>query len=434
MSWPDVQYGPPVAPPADFEHYTLPEHSIKPLQLLHRHPLDERLVFYERPHVYTVDGVPTTASVTAVAHSHQAPFVASEAIGLMKQSRTQAWPRSEYVRDLRSGLEDWTSERGALLVSQGKTVASLGPGTLAPASDVRAALRATCVRGAQLEGAEEYTFERENTSEEITQGWSRKGKLASAKGTEGHWLAECYFNGLPCRWWEPELRIVLSFVKRFMAGNRLVPFNTEKEIVCLDADLAGSIDLILFEPATGKHHIVDHKRSDKLKRGLRGFGKMRAPLNHLDDCDGASYALQTSIYRYILERDYGMTIGELVLLSIHPDAPYTTAVPYLQEEVAYLMETRMELVRARRAVATGNADFRCALTGAPLVDAVRLADGRLAMEKAAQVSELQYEPADSVRNAFEAAVRALVRPTILRRCTSWRKRMPEDGLTPFAVS
>jgi len=46
---------------------------------------------------------------------------------------------------------------------------------------------------------------------------------------------------------------------------------------------------------------------------------MRAPFAHLDDCKGAAYALQTSLYQYILERDYGMTIGERVLLSLHPD-------------------------------------------------------------------------------------------------------------------
>ena len=56
-------------------------------------------------------------------------------------------------------------------------------------------------------------------------------------------------------------------------------------------------------------HIVDHKRSDKLQRDLRGFGKMTGDFAHLDDCKGAGYALQTSIYQYILERDYGMTIG-----------------------------------------------------------------------------------------------------------------------------
>ena len=57
--------GPPTKPPEDFQSgYVLPVHSEKPLQRLHRHPLDDRLVFFEKPHVYTFDGAPTSTSVT----------------------------------------------------------------------------------------------------------------------------------------------------------------------------------------------------------------------------------------------------------------------------------------------------------------------------------------------------------------------------------
>ena len=128
-----LQSGPPPPPPAGFDdNYVLPEHSEKPLQALHFHPLDERLVFYERPHVYTVDGVPTSVSVTGLAHEFDQPFVAAEAIAAMKRSKRQAWPRLEFVTEPRPIVDegDWNPALGALQVIDGQTVAAVHPHSL----------------------------------------------------------------------------------------------------------------------------------------------------------------------------------------------------------------------------------------------------------------------------------------------------------------
>lgn len=437
--------GPPPAPPDDYDAgYVLPQHSEKPLQLLHPHPLDARLVFYEEPHVYTFDGVPTSLSSTGLAHAHQPPFDGPAAIGMMRTSRTQAWPRLEYVVDARPLAEGgWTPARGALRVRDGKTVAVAQPDTLyagATHENLLALLGATSLvrKGDVDPGVREdevYTFARENTDVETLEGWAQKGRIASHMGTEAHYGAELLFNGLPMRWWDPDMRVLCDFCREHMLPRGLVAYRTEMEVVCADADLAGSIDLLVRDPASGVVHIVDHKRTDKLRASLRGFGKMSAPFAHLDDCKAAGYAIQVSIYQYILEREYGMAIGDRILLSLHADAPFVTSVPYLKAEVAYLMESRFALVRARRAAAAAEPRFACALTGAPAVDAVRLADGRVAMEKAALVrGEAGYAPDGETRAAFEAAVEARREPVALDASgvLPWRRRMPEGGIPPFA--
>ena len=204
-----------------------------------------------------------------------------------------------------------------------------------------------------------------------------------------------------------------------------------------EADLAGSIDLVLYEPATRLHHIVDFKLSDKLRGQMRGYGKMSAPFAHLDDCKGAAYALQTSIYQTILQREYGMRFGKRILLSLHPDAPFVTSVPFLEEEARYLLETRVALRKAREAVARADpAEYACALTDAPLVDAVVLDDGRRVMEKIALVRELPHSVDASRRAAFDAAVDAelaAMPPTefFAEACVPWRRAVPADGLPPF---
>lgn len=434
------EQGPPTKPPEDYskEGYVLPVHSEKPLQRLNMHPLDKRLTFYEKPHVYTFDDTPTSTSVTSLAHQFERPFDGPVTIAGMRTPKRQAWPRLEYTVDPQPATErSWRPGLGALLHWDGNTIAAVQPHNLtsvATQEDLMAVLQAATLKRYQDTDFTEdpllYTFEREETEEEILNKWTAKGQLASAMGTEAHWLAECYFNGVPTRWWDPEMQIVTDFARTHLAPRGIVGFNTEKEIVCQDADVAGSIDLLLYEPSKGIHHILDFKRSDKLSQQMTGFVNMKAPLNHLQDCKGAAYALQTSIYQYILERDYGMTFGDRILLSIHPDNPYFTSVPYLRAEVEFIMQNRFNLVKARRAARDAHPEkFTCALTGAPLFEAVKLEDSRMVMEKAALAKEMPYTVDESMREAFEAEVATHMVDAVLdrKRCTSWRHLAPAPG-------
>lgn len=284
------------------------------------------------------------------------------------------------------------------------------------------------------EDLEFFSFTRELSAYEITKKWKRKGMLTSHMGTEAHYQAELMFNGLPFRYWEPESKVLIDFVKEFLVPKGIKTYATEKEIVCVDADVAGSIDAIVYEPATGLYHIIDYKRTDKLQKDLRGYGKMNFPFSHLDDCKGAGYGLQLSLYQYILERDYGFPIGERILLSLHPDQPFATSVPYLKAEVEYIMKKRFALVEARKKVAS-DVRFKCCLTGAPAVDAVILNEGNgVAMEKAAIVSSELYQPAEELRIEFETRVQDVLENVYMDKvdCISWRRRMPEKGIVPFA--
>ncbi len=145
------QLGDPPPEPIDYDDgYCLPSHCEKPLARLHSHPLDARLRFYEAPHVYTFDGVPTTISVTALAHEFEKSFVARDAIASMKMARAQAWPRLEYVHNARPfDASAWTPETGVLRVHHGRTVAVVHPhsleGTTTPEKSVHVMLRAARV-------------------------------------------------------------------------------------------------------------------------------------------------------------------------------------------------------------------------------------------------------------------------------------------------
>lgn len=437
--------------PVDYEDgFVLPQHYTKPLQaLLGDDKYSKNLRFFEEEHIYTYLAVPMSTSVTPLAHQFEDEFNADAAISSMQFSRSQAWPRKSYVTDLKKlsvcDTDILPANVGALLEVGGLTVASFSAHSMMPnmtVEQIKELLCTSTVKSCEVlpepDELQFFTFARGMNAQEIKDMWKKKGLLARNKGTDAHFQAELFCNGLPCRWWEPEMEVLINFVKEHVIPNGLVVFNTEKEIVCADADVAGSIDLILYDPVKELYHILDHKRSDKLKQDLRGYRKMKRPMTHLDSCKGAGYALQTSIYQYILERDYDMKFGDRVLLSLHPDAPFVTSVPYLHEEAKYIIDTQIACVQARRAVAEQNPKFRCALTDAPLVNAVRISDGRLVMEKVAQLRNAQYVPETTVREAFDRLVQEelkQLKPPVgmdRGRLTSWRALVPESGSTPFA--
>jgi len=434
-----VQEGEPPPLPEDFERgFVLPEHYEKPLQRVHSHALDSRLTFYAGPHVYTLDGVPTSDSVTSQAHRFETDFDGPAAIQSMKMSKRQAWPRLEYALDTAPFEgEVLPGDMGVMAVQDGKTISVCHRHNMAPGASLLPYLRSAMVKGVDWDEdeVELFSFSRGMEETEILKRWSDNATILCNKGTYAHYMGELLMNGMPTRECG-EMDVLVDFCRRYLIPRGIVAYNTEKEIVCRDADLAGSIDLIVFDAERGIHHLVDYKRSDKLESQLRGFGskKMKRPLNHLADCKGAGYALQLSLYQYILERDYGMTIGDRVLVSLHPEHPFSTSVPYLREEVAYIMECRYKLVAARRAVVEAHPNMVCGLCGGPLVDAVRLEDGTLAMEKMAQVRDLPYSPDESTRAAFAELVDTMRGPDPPlggSKRNSWNDLMPTSGLGPF---
>ena len=428
--------------------YTLPAHTEKQLSLLRGQIGKTEIVFHEIEHVYECGEwgkgkkAPASSSVTPIAHSLEKEFVKEEGLRLAKESKRQAWPRLEYVVSplpLNRSKEGWNYKKGILITRGGNTLASLPPHKMKVGSTVEEAvslLNHLAIHHDSLGENEVFVFERGMEDWEIFKAWEEKGKVASNMGTDRHYMAECFLNGEPFRWWEEDMKCLYSFCEEHLIPRGIVSYATEMVVYSHDLDLAGSLDAVFWDERKGIYHIVDFKRSDKLASQMKGFTRMKPPFSHLDSCKGAGYALQLGIYKYILEKEYDMKVGDLILLSLHSSSPFSTSVPYLSSEVEYLMSNRKEVVRARREVAAKERKFKCSLTGAPAFDAVRLkGSGEIAMMKAAQIYGFEYEEDEETRKQFEEEVERerggevpLHKPT----CEQWWKRMPAQGIPPFS--
>ena len=164
---------------------------------------------------------------------------------------------------------------------------------------------------------------------------------------------------------------------------------------------------------------------------MTGFKKMMAPLNHLDDCDGAGYALQTSIYQYLFEKEYGYTVSERILVSLSPEHPFITSVPYLKNEVKYIMEKQENLVKARNSIQ----GFKCEITGKTLVKPVKCTDGRIVSEKVALLHKLSYTPDNELEKQLDEEIQKVLVPVVFDKTgtQNWKKSMPKHGgIKPFS--
>ena len=182
------------------------------------------------------------------------------------------------------------------------------------------------------------------TPEKVIMMWEQKGKESRELGTAMHQKIENYYKGQDS-WEDDSYRLFKMFAEK----NELVPYRTEWAVYDTDHNIAGTIDFVDYQ--NGEYTIYDWKRSDKIiANGMpvkvsKYQEKGLYPLEHLENCAYYHYALQLSLYKFILERNYNMKISKLRLGIFHPtyDKPYVLEVPYLENEVNTLMGLRSEV-------------------------------------------------------------------------------------------
>ena len=182
--------------------------------------------------------------------------------------------------------------------------------------------------------------------EEVLEMWERKGKESRELGTELHKRIENYHQGIMSNVDDKTFNLFKMFADKI----ELKPYRTEWAVYDLKHNIAGTIDFVDYQ--NGEYIIYDWKRSEKIidngmpvkvsKYGEKG----NYPLEHLDNTPYYHYALQLSLYKYILEKNYGMKISDLRLGIFHPtyNKPYLLRMPYLEKEINDIFSLRLEIL------------------------------------------------------------------------------------------
>lgn len=196
--------------------------------------------------------------------------------------------------------------------------------------------------------------QRHVTQGQVLEEWDAKGACSRDVGTFMHQQIENYYNGLPYQQEFPfkyegkyvhvEERVSLELeymqFMEFLKNHKFKPFRTEWAIYDEELKIAGTIDMIhkrenVFDIYDWKrsHRIVDFFGNPITKNdfGEKGLGE----LCQIDDTPYWHYCIQQNLYRYILEKNYGIKIEKMYLVVFCDDTyQYNKLdVPYMDEAI-----------------------------------------------------------------------------------------------------
>lgn len=180
------------------------------------------------------------------------------------------------------------------------------------------------------------------TASEVQIMWADKGSKAA---TDGHFLHEQIENFYLKKGHDrPEGFHLFDKFHNDHIG--LKPYRSEWRIFDEEFHIAGTVDLIAKTPEG--YEMYDWKRSKKVVNPVTGepikLNKWQSgigELNVIADTSYNRYCLQQSLYKYILEKNYGIQVAKMYLVVLYPEYEryYKVSVPYLKDQVKFILKS-----------------------------------------------------------------------------------------------
>lgn len=113
-----------------------------------------------------------------------------------------------------------------------------------------------------------------------------------------------------------------DFHKQVVVANNWIPFRSEWRIFCNQIKIVGTIDFVFIKDIDRPMEVIiyDWKRSKEICTYAKFKNKLLSPIAHLDECNFIEYSLQLNLYKYLLEKNYGMKVIEMYLGIFHPNS------------------------------------------------------------------------------------------------------------------
>lgn len=188
----------------------------------------------------------------------------------------------------------------------------------------------------------------QKTAEMLKAEWAENARRASALGTMLHERIERHYLGEGPSAGALADTAFANFLQ-FAEKRHLTPYRSEWRIFSEKYRVAGTLDFLACE--NGSYELWDWKRSSKVvdrtgtpvSEGFRGKCGIRSVSAHIPDTSYWHYALQLSLYRYILETEYGIEVHSSHLGVFHPDytCPWVVETPYLRKEAIEILNSRL---------------------------------------------------------------------------------------------
>ena len=188
--------------------------------------------------------------------------------------------------------------------------------------------------------------EENRTEEEVLDDLLNLKYEAAIIGTELHLQIENYFNKKPFDQSLQEFKYFINFERDKIIPKGLTFIEAEKKIFYHKYNVAGTIDC-LFKNQQGDWVMIDWKRSKKLivkgtnQPDKRGFQIDIDGLNTLTNCSYYRYCIQQNMYKVILEKEYKITISDMILVVLHENYSnyHTIKLPVMPNETNVIFKS-----------------------------------------------------------------------------------------------
>lgn len=184
---------------------------------------------------------------------------------------------------------------------------------------------------------------------DVLSAWENKGDYARLKGHEMHSFIENLWQHkkYDFKYYEKHISMFVEldilkdqYLNFYRPASKLMNLIAAERIVYdTDFKVAGTFDGMFYNSVNKTIDIWDWKTSTKIERSSK-YNKKLIGLEHLDECNFNEYALQLSIYKYIIEKNTDIKITHLNICQISTENRNYDAfrVPYLKDEALYLLK------------------------------------------------------------------------------------------------
>jgi ATP-dependent exoDNAse (exonuclease V) beta subunit len=190
--------------------------------------------------------------------------------------------------------------------------------------------------------ATKKAIEKGVSKQEILREWDDIKDTACARGSDLHSYSDNFMHNrvFPTDVSDALIAQFKKFYSKFIQNNIVI--RTEFVLGDEELGIAGMIDLFCYNTKTNKFYIADYKTNKKFDFDSKYNNYYLDPISHIEECEFNTYSLQTSIYRYIIEKNLGIELGDSVVVWFNEKNSEYEAIKceYMKKEVEKMFKNK----------------------------------------------------------------------------------------------
>ena len=136
---------------------------------------------------------------------------------------------------------------------------------------------------------------------------------------------------------EPKAASALKWLDKYCMKSDIDVF-TEVIVYSTELQIAGTIDILAYDKTADVYEIIDWKTSKEIKTvSFKGKMGNHPVTSNIMDCNFNHYALQLSLYRYLLENYHGVTVRNQLIGHLEDNQCTSYITPYFAEEISGIL-------------------------------------------------------------------------------------------------